>query len=232
MSIIKSENGINLSNWTTILGDGNYAAPGAPPVNNNDVSIKNKIDSSVLKANILNRRIMAHNLTYHKITDPDAMTSLHEAEYQFKLPYVISTTNSDFNGQTIEGGLFVWDGPETKLDYGIAFQWVINPWDPNYKSVRYWDGSNWQILGSLEPDTDYHTISFSLDITNETAYITLDDFTYTKNIFSVTPKIGWGNTVDARFQAETISIYPPTTGTIPSQKVNFKNWSWEWSTFV
>ena len=141
-----------------------------------------------------------------------------------------SASNLDFNGQTVEGGLFVWDGFATQLDYGLAFQWVINPFDVDYKKIRYWDGSNWQSLGvNLDPDNKYHTIEFHLDISNYEAYLTIDNITYPQNVFSETPKIGFGATVDARFQAETISIFPPELGTIPSQKVNFKDWSWKWS---
>ena len=232
MPILRSESGVNFDNWTVVIGDGNYTAPGEPPVNSNDISTVNKTNHSVLKANVLNRRIMVHNITYHKIVDDDAMTCLHTAKYKFKMPYTISTANTDFNGQTVEGGLFVWDGPDTELDYGLAFQWVINPWDANYKSFRYWDGSTWQALGTLEPDTQYHTVEFELDIPNEEAYLTLDGFTFLNNVFSATTKTGWSSIIEARFQAETISIFPPATGSVPLQKVNFKDWEWEWSTLV
>lgn len=232
MPVIVSESGSNLNNWLTIVGDGNYNAPGEAPVSLSDMSRVDKTNRSILKANTHNRRIMAHNLTYHKIVDSSAMTSVHEAEYKFKLPYVISTANTDFNGQTVEGGLFVWDGPDTQLDYGLAFQWIINPWDSNYKAIMYWDGIAWQSLGTLEPDTSYHTIKFSLDIPNETAYLTVDGVGFTQNIFSSTTKTGWSSIIEARFQAETISIYPPATGPVPKQKVNFKDWQWEWFTVV
>lgn len=230
MSITRSESGVNFNNWIVNVGDGNYAAPGEAPVNAADINTVNQAAESVLEANILNRRIMVHNITFHRITDPDALVDTHVAVYKFKVPYVIATSNTDFNGQTVEGGLFVWDGPTTKLDYGLAFQWIVNPFDPQYKALRYWDGSGWQSLGAnLEPDTQYHTAEFELDIPNSEAYFKLDGVAYSQNLFSQTTKTGFGTTVDARFQAETISIYPPQTGTIPSQKVNFKDWSWEWS---
>jgi len=233
MAVTRYESGVNLDNWTVSLGDGNYAAPGESPVSLTDIKTVDGTKKSTLKANILNRRIMVHNITYHKIVEPTAMTDTHVAIYKLKIPYVISTSNIDFNGQTVEGGLFVWDGSDTQLDYGLAFQWVINPFDVDYKKIRYWDGSSWQSLGvSLEPDNKYHTIEFQLDIPNSEAYLKIDSIAYAQNVFSQTTKIGFGTTVDARFQAETISIYPPVTGTIPSQKVNFKNWSWEWSNDV
>ncbi|WP_064967861.1 hypothetical protein [Tenacibaculum ovolyticum] len=230
MPITRSESGTNLNNWIVNLGDGNYAALDENPVSITDIKTINRTKKSILKTNVLNRRIMAHNITYRKIVDSTAMTDTHVAIYKMKIPYVISTSNVDFNGQTVEGGLFVWDGLATKLDYGLAFQWVINPFDVDYKKIRYWDGSSWLSLGvSLAPDNKYHTIEFHLDIPNSEAYLTIDNITYPQNVFSETPKIGFGTTVDARFQAETISIFPPEVGTIPSQKVNFKDWSWEWS---
>lgn len=230
MPVTRSESGINLDNWIVNVGDGNYVAPGEAPITLADITTVNKTNKSVLEANIQNRRIMTHNITFHRIIDPTGLTDVHTATYKFKVPYVISTSNTDFNGQTVEGGLFVWDGANTQLDYGLAFQWVTNPWDPNYKALLYWDGEGWQSLGAnLEPDTSYHTIDFFLDIPNAEAYITLDGILFTTNVYSETTKTGWGNTVDARFQAETISIFPPETGSIPKQKVNFKDWTWEWS---
>ncbi len=228
MSIIKSLSGVNLSNWTTVVGDGNYNPPGVPPVNASDINCENETAFSLLTANVLKRQIMAHNITYYKDVDPLALTCIHEAQYTFQLPYVVSTGNTDFNGQTVEGGLFVWDGPDTQLDYGLAFQWVINPWDPNYKSLRYWNGTSWDYLGVLEPDTSMHVVEFKLDIVNQTAALIIDGIAYNQNVFSSTTKIGWGTTVDARFQAETISIYPNSSGPFLEQCVLVKDWAWEW----
>lgn len=230
MSIIRSESGTTLDGWTMVVGDGLYHAADEAPVELADLRNNHRAGSSMLKANIRNRRIMAHNITYHKIVDPVAMTSTHEANYEFRIPYEISTGNTTFNGQTVEGGLFVWDGPDTRLDYGLAFQWVLNPWAPDYKSFYYWNGSGWSTLGYMEPDTRNHTIKFTLDPANKIAYITLNGFQFLQNVFSETPKgADWGTTVDARFQAEIISIFPPETGSIPKHKVRFKNWCWQWS---
>ncbi len=231
MPITRFESGPNLDNWIVNLGDGNYTAPGEAPASAADIKTINKTKRSIVKANIHNRRIMVHNITFHKIVDPTALTDVQKATYKFKVPYTISTANTDFNGQTVEGGLFVWDGPTTELDYGLAFQWVINPWDPEYKNLFYWAGdSGWAPLGvSLEPNTKYHTIEYYLDIPNSEAYLTINGIKLSQNVFSETTKEGFGASVDARFQAETISLFPPETGTIPSQKVNFKNWTWEWS---
>lgn len=228
MSIIKSLSGANLSNWITVVGDGNYNPPGVAPVNALDISCDNTPDSSFVKSNILKRQIMAHNITYYKDVDVAALTCVHHAKYTFQLPYVVSTGNTDYNGQTVEGGLFVWDGPDTQLDYGLAFQWVINPWDPNFKSLRFWNGTSWDYLDVLEPDTNTHVVEFVLDIINQTATLSIDGTTYTQNVFSSTTKVGWGSSVDARLQAEVISIFPGPSGPYLEQKVLFKDWEWEW----
>lgn len=228
MSIYKLLSGTNLSTWTTVVGDGNYNPPGVEPVNIADISCENEPDFSEVNANILKRQVMAHNITYIKDMDVEAMNCIHRARYKFQLPYVISTGNTDYNGQTVEGGLFVWDGADTQLDYGLAFQWVINPWDPNFKAIRYWDGTTWINLGTLEPDTSVHTIKFKLNMVNQTAYITLDGNTFSQNVFSSTVKIGWSSLIESRFQAEVISIYPGPTGPYLEQKVIFKNWRWKW----
>ena len=230
MAIIRSESGITLENWEVVVGDGLYVAPGEAPVGPSDITTINNTDVSVLKANIQNRRIMAHNITFYRIFDALAMTSTHEAIYEFKIPYDISTANTDFNGQTVEGGLFVWDGPDTRLDYGLAFQWVINPWAPDFEEFQYWTGSSWSTLGTLEASTDNHIVKFTLDIPNQLAYITLNGLQFSRNVFSSTTKpADWGTGVEARFQAEIISIFPSATGTIPKHKTRFHDWSWVWT---
>lgn len=229
MNVIRLEGGKNLQGWIVNVGDGNYVYPGESPVNDNDIKTVDKEEASVLKANVKNRRIMAHNITFKRITDPNALVDVQVADYKFKIPYVISASNTDFNGQTIEGGLFVWDGAGTQLDYGLAFQWVINPFDFNFKKLYYWDGVGWRYLSvDLEPDTEFHFAEFYLDIPNKQAFLKIDDISFPINIYSETTKQGFGNTVDARFQAEIISIFPPSTGTVPLHETRFEKWKWEW----
>jgi hypothetical protein len=224
----KSLSGPNLSNWECVVGDGTYTAPDEAPVNMDDIDTINRTNYSILEANIKNRRIQAHNITFNRIFDDLALTYIHEAGYSFKLPYIPSTSNTDLNGQTIEGGLFVWDGAITKLDYGLAFQWTINPWDPAFKDIRIWNGTSWENIGILEPDTIYHSVRFNLDILKKTAGLTLDGNKFQENVFSETPKTGWGSEITARLQAEIISIYPPESGFTPSHKGYFKDWDWLW----
>lgn len=230
MATTRSENGVNLENWILNVGDGNFNYDDEAPVGMEDLETVHEIDHSQLKANIQNRNVMAHNITFRRITDPAAMVDIHIARYQFRLPYYITQGSTQHNGQTVEGGLFIWDGPDTRLDYGLAFQWITNPWDPNYKTIQIWDGNGWLNLNyQLEPDTVYHICEFYLDIQKKEAYFTLDGHEFKDNIYSETPKVGWGNTVDARFQAECISIFPSETGYVPSQQVEFRDWSWIWS---
>ncbi|WP_075602100.1 hypothetical protein [Saccharicrinis aurantiacus] len=231
MTVTRFEKGTNLENWIVNVGDGNYSLPPEPEVDINDMCTVDNQSESVLKANVLNRRVMAHNITFKRIVDPAGLTDNHFAKYKFKLPYSISTANTDYNGQTVEGGLFVWDGPDTELDYGLAFQWVINPWDPRYKALLYWNGEGWDEMGvNLEPSDEYCEVEFTLNIPNREAYIKIDNEPFNQNVFSETPKVGWGNTVDARLQTEIISIYPSATGTVPTHEVAFKDWEWEWTT--
>ena len=228
MQLLRSENGADLDQWEVVVGDGLYHAPSEAPVNPSDIATISSGSASAVRANISNRRIMAHNITFKRIIDTSALTSYQEAGYQFRLPYTISTGNTDYNGQTVEGGLFIWDGQNTQLDYGLAFQWVINPWDPAFKTINYWAGTGWQPLTVLEPDTNYHTVGYKLDMVGKTAWLILDGTQYPQNIFSETPKTGWGIEVASRFQAETISIFPSSVGSVPGQEVSFKNWNWDW----
>lgn len=220
--------GLNFEGWNVVIGDANYTMPNEAPITINDIETEHQDSISILSANVDNRYIMTHNITYKKVVSNDLLEMKHRATYKFKIPYVISTQNTENNGQTVEGGLFVWDGADTQLDYGLAFQWILNPWVSEFGDTRYWDGANWQHLGVLSVDTNYHTLVFDLDFENEEAFITLDGVKYSQNVYSTTPKVGWGTSIDARFQAEVISIFPSAEApTIPLQQIYFKDWEWE-----
>jgi len=223
-----SYSGLSFSGWDVVVGDANYVVSGEYPITINDIGTLNTDSMSVLSANLEGRKIMTHNITYKKIVGNDLFQMRHKAAYEFKIPYDVSTQNIVNNGQTVEGGLFIWDGENTELDYGLAFQWVTNPWDPEFGNIRYWDGDSWKYLTYLEVDTIYHKVLFDLDFSTNEAYLTIDGVQYSQNIFSSTPKIGWGTTIDARFQAEVISIFPSSTSlTTAVQEIYFKNWRWE-----
>ncbi|WP_010136550.1 hypothetical protein [Ochrovirga pacifica] len=220
--------GLDFTGWDVVVGDANYVMNNEAPITINDIETEHQDSLSVLSANVSNRYIMTHNITYKKIVSDSLVLMKHKASYKFKIPYTVSTQNTTNNGQTVEGGLFVWDGSDTQLDYGLAFQWIVNPWVPEFGEVHYWDGAYWQYLTTLPVDTLYHSIVFELNFRSYQAFITIDGVLYTQNVISTTPKQGWGNTVDGRLQAEVISIYPSEYAeSIPVQEVYFKDWEWE-----
>ena len=221
--------GLNFAGWEVVIGDANYVMNGEAPITINDIETEHQDSLSVLSANVDNRYIMTHNITYKKLVSSELMNMKHTAEYEFKIPYQVSTANVDNNGQTVEGGLFIWDGEDTQLDYGLAFQWITNPWVPEYGDIRYWDGANWLYLTNVPVDTAYHKVIFELDIENESASLTIDGVSYANtNAYSETPKVGWGTTVDGRLQAEVISIFPSAqAASTPMQEIYFKDWLWE-----
>ena len=83
--------------------------------------------SSVLQANIERRCVMAHNITFLRIRDDDAFNFTHRCGYKFRIPYeIVEDVETDYAAETVEGGLFIWDGDKTQdsvaYDYGVAFQ--------------------------------------------------------------------------------------------------------------
>ncbi|MEU4217529.1 hypothetical protein [Actinoplanes sp. NPDC026623] len=191
-----------------------------------DITTEHRGTDSRLRANILNRGIMAHNITYKPITDPSMMALVHQASYSFQMPFVPSTAGGPRNAQTVEGGLFVWDGANTRVDHGTAFQWVLNPWDSNFGKIRVWTGSSWAAAGYLKPDTAWHQVSFLVDPAGQRVELSIDG-TQIAAPYSRTPKNGWGTEVAARLQAEAISIYPGSAATsAPQHEVLIKDWTW------
>ncbi|GGQ47893.1 hypothetical protein [Couchioplanes azureus] len=230
--------GNDLSGWETILGDGLYTAAGQVPVNAADVTAEHLGRYSRLRANIANRGVMAHVLSFKRFTDDyplngdvSLMSCRHTASYQFRMPYLPATAGGAFNAQTVEGGLFVWDGLGTRVDHGTAFQWVLNPWLPNFGQLLVWsdgeDGTGaWIAGGYLKPDTEWHTARFVVDPADQRVELSIDG-----NALPVpycrTPKTGWGTDVSARLQAEAVSIWPGAKATwAPQHQVEVRNWHW------
>ncbi|WP_201365721.1 hypothetical protein [Dictyobacter formicarum] len=225
--------GKNFSGWQTVVGDGIYAAPGEAPVSMSDIQTDNLPDYSVLNANIQRRVIMAHNITYKKIIDSQALTAIHEVGYTFRLPYLPSTNNTSENAQTLEGGLFVWDGANTRLDYGAAFQWRLNPWAPDFGKLYAWqanaDAGRWQEISYLKPDTAWHHMEIRLNIPAQQATLSIDDLQDTSAFSRVTKPADWGTEIAARLQAEIISIDPRPGNQIRAlHQGEFKDWHWNW----
>lgn len=221
--------GRDLTGWETVVGDGVYALPGEAPVTLDDIAVENRGNRSRLRANVRRRGIAAHVLAFNRIIDPAVLTVRHTASYRFRLPYLPSTSGSELNGQTLEGGLFVWDGADTRYDYGTAFQWVLNPWVPEFGDINIWtsdNGGSWAYGGHLEPDTGWHTARFVVDPVRRVAVLALDR-TELAVPFSRTPKDGWGTEVAARLQAEAVSIWPnAANATTPEHRVLVKDWAW------
>jgi hypothetical protein len=226
--------GPNLAGWTVKLGDALYPKPGEPGApDKTDIKTVHFPGYSEVRANVNRRVIMAHNITYKLITDPNAFNYIHTCSVSFRLPYLpVQDPAATLNGQTVEGGIFIWDGPNTRRDYGMAFQWLVNPW-PDGKvpsgTIRMWNGKGWVRVGQLAVDTNWHTLKMVVDFKRKSTLLLIDN-QYQLSRFSKTAKDNtWGNTVDARFQVEAISIDPRPANTIKAMhRVQFKNWKWLW----
>jgi hypothetical protein len=221
--------GNNLVSWEVILGDGILTMPGETPVSSDDIETVHFPIYSELHANIHNCKVQAHNITFLRKTDISALLCSHQTGYMFRIPFTISKSNPDFNGQTVEGGFFIWDGSGTRKDYGLAFQWMLNPWIPgNFGELRAWTGNAWRTLDTIPPDTLWHSVAFSLDYTDGKAELVFDGVTYTDVLTQTDKPSDWGTETAARLQCEIISIDPENLSVVPAHKAQFKNWRWKW----
>ena len=226
----RDESGADLSGWTVVLGDGVYAAPGEAPVTIDDIETAHDGTLSELRANILRRRIMAHNITYRRIRDSSAFDFTHLFECAFRLPYLPAIGNNDENAQTFEGGLFIWDGVTTRLDYGLAFQWGLNPWE-RFGEMRCWtDGSDehWQPVGHLTPDMAWHHLQLILDFRRQATGFAIDGRRFPSQFVAIPKSDTWGAAISAGVQMEVISIYPGETGAGARHRAQVKDWRWQW----
>ncbi|GAP61639.1 hypothetical protein ARMA_0062 [Ardenticatena maritima] len=223
--------GKTLEGWSVVVGDGVYAAPGEAPVSLDDIATTHSRRSSLVQANIHHRRIMAHNITFLRVVDDRTLHAAHECRYTFRLPFTPSIEAPEMNGETVEGGLFVWDGANTRMDYGLAFQWVINPWSPSFGELRAWSGENggmWVPIGSLAPDTRWHRVRYWLDIPSGVARLRIDQHMFELPVAATPKNEQWGTEIAARLQFEVISLYPGETGTGAMHAVEVRDWRWEW----
>lgn len=223
--------GQRLLGWETVPGDASCSAPGVPLPSPDDIrtiSPPGKTYSEI-QANILHRNIMAHNVTFKRIVQNTALNFVHIFAHQFRLPFIPSTTNSSLNGETIEGGIFVWDGANSRMDYGCAWQWVINPWASAFQEIRIWNGSQWKAVDALTPDTRWHTLKLVFDYHQQATALIIDG-RHSPSQFSVTPKPPtWGPEIAARVQIETISLHVCAGGTGVLHRVQIRNWAWIWA---
>jgi hypothetical protein len=211
--------GKNLAGWEVVLGDALYAAPGEPPVTPADIDTIHTPRYSELRANIQDRRIMAHNITFYRLIAAVLLHTSHRCGYQFRLP---DTTT----GETLEGGLFVWDGSGTRLDYGTAFQWVVNPANPLYGAIQTWS-NGWQHAGTLTPNTHWHSMQIAFNPHFKRATIVIDLTRYTVPLVGTPRPPDWGTETAARLQAEIVSLYPGEEGNGALHTGHFRNWYWK-----
>lgn len=223
--------GADLSNWDVKLGDAQWAADGESWPFNADIATAHNGVESELQANTQMRGIMTHNVTFNRWEDLEAFDFVHVNSYEFRMPHIPTTNGStpNFNSQTLEGGFFIWDGADTRLDYGLAFQWILNPWMGSFGKIRMWQGdAGWVDVGYLEPDTNWHTVEFVYDHRNQSTALIIDGNSFLSKR-SMTPKDpSWGTEIAVRLQAEIISIWPGQTQTAPMHQAIFRNWTSAW----
>lgn len=225
--------GANFAGWEVVEGDALYACPGESPVTMSDIRTVHEDEYSELQANILRRCIMAHNITFKRVIDDRAFDFVHAARYEFRLPFLPSADiNAQQNGQTVEGGLFIWDGKGTRFDYGMGFQITLNPWS-NFGELNIWstdessDGE-WEVVGKLDPDTEWHLVEMSVDFQQKGAFLAIDGIEYPAKFTKTKKPDNWAKETAARLQAEIVSIWPEPDGIKASHRVQFKDWNWAW----
>lgn len=241
----RSFDGTDLSGWDAVLGDGIFSAPGEPPVTDADIATVHQGSYSELQANISKRRIMAHNITVNRMVDATAFSFIHHFGFEFQLPYLPATTNTELNAQTLESGLFIWDGSGTRLDYGLAFQWMLNPWGGGdnfaFGDLRCWtdkEGGQWQKVGELDPVTiwgegedDWHEVEMVLDFRRQTTSLKIGGVYYPSQFTAIPKPEDWGTETAPGIQVEIISLWPGD-GEGALHKARFKDWYWIWEPYI
>ncbi len=175
----------------------------------------NVVDSTQTRTHII------HNITYLEKIGGDYAQGQHTASYFFQIP-------SFSTGITAEGGLFVWIGDDAiRLDYGTAFQLIVDSEHANFGRIYYWGGDGWIDSGEeIALDNEFfYKVTFFVAVEDSLASITFeteeDTFLF-DDIFSKTEKDeSWAADTIARLQAECISK--------DSMKhiINFKDFSWK-----
>lgn len=228
--------GPDLNGWQVAIGDGLFAAEGEAPVSTADIVTEHWGAYSELKANTARRGIMAHNITYREEIAQTALMHIHHCTFSFRLPYLPSTGNWEQNAQTFEASFFIWDGSGTRADYGVALQWILNPWMSSFGEVRTWvnEGTtsqpvnSWKTIGELAVDTNWHTVTLIFDYQHQATAIMVDGIHHLSS-FSVTPKdSSWSHQIVARLGAEIISIFPGSNSSAPIHQCQVRDWIWHW----
>ena len=143
-----------------------------------------------------------------------------------------STSNTDWNGQTVEGGLSLWDGRTTRSKYEVMFQWIVNPyWQ--FSELFRWTGTTdrgWQRVGFIPVDANWHQLRIMADFQNGTASMMIDGNPFESGIGVSPGPQEWGTEIAATIQAEIISIDPGGYDKGAMHKAEVKNWNWIWET--
>jgi hypothetical protein len=237
-SVGREYGGSSLDGWELTLGDALYHPPEEPPVSLCDIELINHISCpersySELLANVNLRPIMAHAIAFYRLIDETALSFVHSCGYKFRLPYLPQAdVNSEENGETIEGGIFVWDGGQTRLDYGMAFQWVVNPWAEDSGHLKAWTtGEQWVQVGELPLASEalkWHEVRMVVDYPSQDTQLFIDETQY-QSYLAATPKTDWGTETAARLQAEVVSIYPQPSDIRAMHRAEFRDWYWSWT---
>jgi hypothetical protein len=229
--------GSDLTGWETALGDGLYAAPGQPWVTPADIATIHLGSHSELRANTQYRGVMAHNITYQRQASGDAFTYAHLCEFEFRLPYIPTVGNWVNNAQTFETSFFVWDGSGSRIDYGMAWQWILNPWMSNFGEVRAWmssatatvpENGAWHSVGQLGIDTNWHRAKLIVDYGAQATALLIDDTHYLCTFSATSRPSTWSIETAARFGVEIISVYPGNNSSAPLHQAEIRNWQWRW----
>ncbi len=230
---IRSYSGTDLDNWEMVVGDGIWAATGQAPVAVSDLAASHHGTHSTLSANVWQRGVMAHNINFRRVIDNEALNNVHASSFEFRLPFLPEIGGWPNNAQTIEGGLFVWDGSGTRKDIGVGFQWLLNPWMADQGDMRYWhraQAGSWKKGGYLQPDTEWHRMEFIVDPTANWGQVFVDGVQISSHWVSEDKESSWGTETAARLQLELISLWPGDNAVAPSNQVEFRNWYWDWYT--
>jgi hypothetical protein len=227
----QSYQAVDLAGWEVVVGDGLYVAPGQAPITVDDIATIHAGTHSELQANVQRRGIMVHNITFNRKIDPTALTYTHLCDYEFRLTFVPATNNWNLNAQTLEVSFAIWDGGNSRLDYTVALQWVLNPWSSNFGKVRCWspiNGGSWQTVGYLAPDTSWHKVSLAYDHEVQATAVLIDNQQYASTVVPTPKPSTWGTETAARLAAEIISLYPGAKSKGPLHLAQFRNWHWTW----
>jgi hypothetical protein len=229
----------DLRNWITVVGDA--YRPGMGEVVPGDVTTVHMAGGlSEIQANVQNRRdVMAHNITYLRRSDAALLTRLHTFTCEFRLPVMPDRENTDYNGQTFEGGITLWDGLESRLRTTVGFQWIVNPWS-NAGVVNGWEADpapidsdssgHWVARGHLPLDTAWHQLMMWLDPVNYFYALQIDGVAFPATAVVEPGPASWGSDQSGVIAVEAISIDPGahlTGGRM--HRVQVRNWRWQWA---